>query len=458
MVVVSLQCAIVGQAGSSFDVEIDDGAKVSKLKDAIKAKNATTITGDAKDLQLFLAKQPVEDESGKEVVPVYRPSAEEMKEESFKWLPDEHRAALKLVEGESDDYIHALTAGEPILGSKTLTTWFYTKNNMELPSSEQIHVLVVVPDGAGGSASDTSRMDRLFDKVDKVYEHTVLSKRTRYVHSEMNSAKGNILLNDLKIRISPVDTVKFAGGVPTPAKEFKWKSDRTEEQQKEPYREYVVANIGDVLTNNKLCVVGVEKGANILTVEVPGRDIVLAGRTDMIVLSDIAQKFPHYLPHLPGVRMLIEVKKVVTTASEFQALSELIALDIIVTESVMALLTNLTNHWQFFWVSRKSDDRVIIETTTLIAPGEAFAVIRTLLDQSPSAGAEVSLPCFEKPVKRQKLSQLLPSISEASGSSGIRESIERYYDIASMLGPDLEMARAVASQVARSIPTLSYFS
>ncbi|KAF4028975.1 hypothetical protein GN244_ATG19312 [Phytophthora infestans] len=321
-----------------------------------------------------------------------------------------------------------------------------------------IHVLVVVPDGAGGSASDTSRMDRLFDKVDKVYEHTVLSKRTRYVHSEMNSAKGNILLNDLKIRISPVDTVKFAGGVPTPAKEFKWKSDRTEEQQKEPYREYVVANIGDVLTNNKLCVVGVEKGANILTVEVPGRDIVLAGRTDMIVLSDIAQKFPHYLPHLPGVRMLIEVKKVVTTASEFQALSELIALDIIVTESVMALLTNLTNHWQFFWVSRKSDDRVIIETTTLIAPGEAFAVIRTLLDQSPSAGAEVSLPCFEKPVKRQKLSQLLPSISEASGSSGIRESIERYYDIASMLGPDLEMARAVASQVARSIPTLSYFS
>ncbi|EEY68100.1 Crinkler (CRN) family protein [Phytophthora infestans T30-4] len=147
MVVVSLQCAIVGQAGSSFDVEIDDGAKVSKLKDAIKAKNATTITGDAKDLQLFLAKQPVEDESGKEVVPVYRPSAEEMKEESFQWLPDEHRAALKLLEGESDDYIYALTAGEPILGSKTVTTWFYTKNNMELPSSEQIHVLVVVPKG-----------------------------------------------------------------------------------------------------------------------------------------------------------------------------------------------------------------------------------------------------------------------------------------------------------------------
>ncbi|EEY68059.1 Crinkler (CRN) family protein [Phytophthora infestans T30-4] len=434
MVLLSLQCAVVGQAGSSFDVEIGDGAKVSALKREIKKEKTNDFKGiDADKLQLFLAKT-----------------------EGGAWLSSVTEDVKKLKKGEKTALVESLTQEEKELQGESGLKKVLV--GMLPPSTDEIHVLVVVPDGAGGSASDTSRMDRLFDRVDKVYEHTVLSKRTRYVHSEMNSAKGNILLNDLKIRISPVDTVKFAGGVPTPAKEFKWKSDRTEELQKEPYREYVVANIGDVLTNNKLCVVGVEKGVNILTVEVPGRDIVLAGRTDMIVLSDIAQKFPHYLPHLPGVRMLIEVKKVVTTASEFQALSELIALDIIVTESVMALLTNLTNHWQFFWVSRKSDDRAIKETTTLIAPGEAFAVIRTLLDQSPSAGAEVSLPCFEKPVKRQKLSQLLPSISEASGSSGIRESIERYYDIASMLGPDLEMARAVASQVARSIPTLSYFS
>ncbi|EEY63810.1 Crinkler (CRN) family protein [Phytophthora infestans T30-4] len=161
MVVVSLQCAIVGQVGSSFDVDIDASQLVGDLKNAIKAKNATTITGDAKDLQLFLAKQPIEDESGNEVVPVYRPSAEEMKEESFKWLPDEHRAALKLVEGESDDYIHALTAGEPVLGSKTITTWFYTKNNMELPSSEQVHVLVVVPEQ--GSSVPTVSQDGVFD-------------------------------------------------------------------------------------------------------------------------------------------------------------------------------------------------------------------------------------------------------------------------------------------------------
>eukprot|EP00644_Phytophthora_capsici_P001524 jgi/Phyca11/80099/gw1.10.758.1 len=143
MVKLSLQCAIVGQTGSSFDVEVGEGQTVGDLKNAIKTKTLKTVA--AKNLQLFLAKQPVGDESGKEVVPVYHPSVEEKKEESIKWLPDEHRAALKLVKGESDDYINALTAGEQILASKTIATWLYTKNNMELPSNEQIHVLVVVP-------------------------------------------------------------------------------------------------------------------------------------------------------------------------------------------------------------------------------------------------------------------------------------------------------------------------
>ncbi|KAF4039819.1 hypothetical protein GN244_ATG07997 [Phytophthora infestans] len=93
--------------------------------------------------------------------------------ERLKWLPDEHRAALKLAKGESDDYINALMAEEQILGSKTLATWFYTKNNMELPSSEQIHMLVKVPEGAGGdqelvsllSTSIQEENARMFNKV-----------------------------------------------------------------------------------------------------------------------------------------------------------------------------------------------------------------------------------------------------------------------------------------------------
>ncbi|KAG2795927.1 hypothetical protein PC113_g25205 [Phytophthora cactorum] len=54
---VTLFCAVVGVAGSAFPVDIDANKSVGHLKDAIKEKNAATITCDAKDLQLFLAKK-----------------------------------------------------------------------------------------------------------------------------------------------------------------------------------------------------------------------------------------------------------------------------------------------------------------------------------------------------------------------------------------------------------------
>ncbi|KAG3108045.1 hypothetical protein PI124_g11619 [Phytophthora idaei] len=58
MVLLSLQCAIVGQVESLFDVEIDDGAKVSKLKKAIKEEKKNDLKDvDADKLQLFLAKK-----------------------------------------------------------------------------------------------------------------------------------------------------------------------------------------------------------------------------------------------------------------------------------------------------------------------------------------------------------------------------------------------------------------
>ncbi|OWZ05155.1 Crinkler (CRN) [Phytophthora megakarya] len=53
---VKLFCAIVGEVGSAFPVDIDENETVGDLKNAIKAKNSATITCDARELQLFLAK------------------------------------------------------------------------------------------------------------------------------------------------------------------------------------------------------------------------------------------------------------------------------------------------------------------------------------------------------------------------------------------------------------------
>jgi hypothetical protein len=124
----------------------------------------------------------------------------------------------------------------------------------------------------------------------------------------------------------------------------------------------------------------------------------------------------------------------------------------------MALL-----NWQFFWVSEMCNTNVTIRKAIVKEPGQAFEMIRLLIVQPPVANAEIIFASFEAPVKRRKLAQLLPSISEGGEGgekSSIRAAIERYYDIASMLGPDTEMARDVAHQVTRSIPVFSpsYFS
>ncbi|KAE9016594.1 hypothetical protein PR002_g13622 [Phytophthora rubi] len=283
----------------------------------------------------------------------------------------------------------------------------------------------------------------------------------------LNSTQGRELLEDLNIKVDLVRTVPYAAREETRIVAFKWESVigedgqsvvLTEEQQRERYRAYVERNIGAVLNEKQLCVIGVEKGQDVLSVQVRGRDIELSGRTDLLILSDIVKNNPFDVQYLPEVKLLIEVKRAVKPSSDFQALSELIALDLLVDDPVMALLTDLNEEWLFFWVAEKENASARICKARIRTPGEAFEVIKTLLTQSPTADAEIRLPCFQESVKRQKLSKLLPPIGEGGESGGVRESIERYYDIASMLGPDLDMARAVARQVTRSIPTLSYFS
>jgi hypothetical protein len=54
---VQLFCALVGAAGSAFSVRVDEGDSVDELKKAIKAENMTTITCDARNLDLYLAKK-----------------------------------------------------------------------------------------------------------------------------------------------------------------------------------------------------------------------------------------------------------------------------------------------------------------------------------------------------------------------------------------------------------------
>ncbi|KAG3100388.1 hypothetical protein PI124_g14926 [Phytophthora idaei] len=138
---VKLFCAIIGVAGSAFEVKIDDDESVSALKDAIKAKNKRTITRDAKDLQLFLAKTS----------------------DSGKWLRDDDPAVLELEEGKIHRDIQTMiNVGqlrptwtiEAVLSANNMTRWYG-----RAPKSKQIHVLVRIPRSTAGLGGDDSAWD-----------------------------------------------------------------------------------------------------------------------------------------------------------------------------------------------------------------------------------------------------------------------------------------------------------
>ncbi|POM65885.1 CRN1-like protein [Phytophthora palmivora] len=124
---VSLICAIVGAPSSSFHVDIDQNTLVSQLKTEIKKDNPATITCDAKDLQLFLAKKDNE------------------------WVKADDLVALQLKRGEIHD-VRKVTAEEELND-----TWKVEEvlkaNNMRAPESKQIHVLVVLPGRSTNEAS-----------------------------------------------------------------------------------------------------------------------------------------------------------------------------------------------------------------------------------------------------------------------------------------------------------------
>ncbi|CEG43424.1 CRN-like protein [Plasmopara halstedii] len=67
------------------------------------------------------------------------------------WLMDDDQAALDLEGGKVHKDIQALIDGEKMKVTKNLQHWLFEKNKMHQPSSDQIHVLVVIPSPSVGS-------------------------------------------------------------------------------------------------------------------------------------------------------------------------------------------------------------------------------------------------------------------------------------------------------------------
>ncbi|KAG3043181.1 hypothetical protein PI125_g27315, partial [Phytophthora idaei] len=127
---VKLFCTIAGVPGSACSVRVDESDSVDDLKDAIKEKNSNTVTCDAKDLQLFLAKTA-----------------------DGAWLQNDDPGVPELEEGRIHPDVQTLIDGNKMTANWTIKD-VLDANHLPTPQSKQVHVLVVAPEGAGGSASE----------------------------------------------------------------------------------------------------------------------------------------------------------------------------------------------------------------------------------------------------------------------------------------------------------------
>ncbi|UIZ21983.1 hypothetical protein KXD40_008930 [Peronospora effusa] len=118
---VKLLCAIVGAGGSALSVRLDDDDQVADLIGAIKAQNKD-LEIPARKLRLFLAKMT-----------------------DGAWLKDNDPAAQALSEGKTHPNIQQVIDGKQAIATRTLKRWLFDDNKMLQPSTEEIHVLVVVP-------------------------------------------------------------------------------------------------------------------------------------------------------------------------------------------------------------------------------------------------------------------------------------------------------------------------
>ncbi|KAG2808894.1 hypothetical protein PC113_g23923 [Phytophthora cactorum] len=133
---VKLFCAIVGVAGSAFEVDIDEGQKVGDLKKAIKDQSDGLITDPWPKLQLFLAKTA-----------------------DGAWLSSPSEDVKKLKKGEKTALIKALTMEDQELQAEDPLEDVLI--GMDPPSARQIHVLVVVPQQ--GTSAPIVSQDGVFD-------------------------------------------------------------------------------------------------------------------------------------------------------------------------------------------------------------------------------------------------------------------------------------------------------
>lgn len=106
-------------------------------------------------------------------------------------------------------------------------------------------------------------------------------------------------------------------------------------------------------------------------------NFVLKGTTDIIILPEIYEQCRNFSG---GIQIAIELKKSdISEVHHRQAVLQLLTASVRSNYAVAVILTNLSNHWQFIWLSKSG----INETS--LDPCRALSLFRAILNEETCA-------------------------------------------------------------------------
>ncbi|EEY67520.1 Crinkler (CRN) family protein, partial [Phytophthora infestans T30-4] len=320
---VTLYCVVVGVAGSAFPVDIDENKSVGHLKDAIKEKNASTITCDAMNLQLFLAKAG-----------------------GNAWLSSLTEDVKKLKKGEKTVLVKSLTQEEKELQGESGLKKVLA--GMLSPSTDEIHVLVVVPEQDGTISKEMSAattpltVEQVEMSMNKVLRERD-EKASAYSFSDLNTAMEERIVKKMRLTENipdvkePVDT-SIAG--------YSWipKIVESEESQRAGYMAYLQQHLKTLIDRGDFLLDDIAGDKSVLNIVDPRLPFAMKGTADVLLINRTSK---NPLIKLAGVSLVIELKKKVEPGHVPQAIGQLVSCSMKAPLNCypLSLLTDLNDHW-----------------------------------------------------------------------------------------------------------------
>ncbi|KAI9923087.1 hypothetical protein PsorP6_000740 [Peronosclerospora sorghi] len=212
--------------------------------------------------------------------------------------------------------------------TKTLQHWLFNKNKMSPPSTDQIHVLVVVPEG-GSSRLTAGPMLWNAEKA-KMVAYEVLKERDEKAERIVKKMR---LSENIPYVKEPVHT-SIAG--------YTWISEvaKSDESQRVGYMAYLQQHL-KTLIDQGFQLVDIAGDQSALTIVDPRLPFGLKGTADVLL-----RKSNNPLIMLAGISLVIELKKKVTSDHLPQAIGQLVSCSMKAPINCypVGLLTDLNDH------------------------------------------------------------------------------------------------------------------